>query len=53
MNPFSEVGREINQCQDEIRQVKNSLYQYAQTYQLDSLKERFGYLESRMTYLEN
>ena len=53
MNPFSEVGREINQCQDEIRQIKNSLYRYVEEYKLDSVKNSLSHLEVRVSNIEN
>jgi chromosome segregation ATPase len=53
MNPFSEVGREINGLQDEIRQIKSSLYQYAENYKLDSIKSDISRLSDRLTNLEN
>ena len=53
MNPFSEVGREINQCQDEIRQIKGSLYRYVEEYKLDSVKNNLAHLEARITNIEN
>ena len=53
LSPFTEVGREINQCQSEISQLKNSLYRYVEEYKLDSVKNNIAHLESRIANIEN
>ena len=53
MNPFTEVGREVNDIHSEIRQIKSSLYNYVENYKLESIKNRLDYLESKVTNIEN
>lgn len=53
MYPFSEVGREINSLQDDVRQIKSSLYRYVETHELNSAINAIRGIDARISNLEN
>ncbi len=53
MNPFTEVGRKINELENEINIVKSYLYRYAENYKLDAIKTEIYRTSDRLTNLEN